>query len=161
MSLIRPSRSLSRSYRFDFDELVSIAENRDAKQRARRVVIAEVSTDDLPRGNEVIAVVCGDVDRRRQNVAELRASSTQSDREIRHDPLRLTRDVPNSDDVPGGVERTGARREDQTTRFMGDRSIGIRHVVTEIVRTDKLHGRPALHDISLAGRQQTCFASVR
>jgi hypothetical protein len=48
-------------HRLDLDELVGIAENRYAQQRARRVVVAEGIADDLPGSHQIRTGARGDV----------------------------------------------------------------------------------------------------
>jgi hypothetical protein len=79
--------------RFDFDQLISVAENSDTEQRARRVVIAEVTADDPPGSQEILLPLRRDVDRCLHDVFELGSSGTQGDPKVHHDLFRLACEI--------------------------------------------------------------------
>jgi hypothetical protein len=134
-----------RGDRFDLDELVSVAQNGYADERAGRVVIPETASYDLPGCDEILPSLRCDVDRRLHHVVEPSARSAESELEVRHDLLCLTRDVAGGHDVPCGVERASARGEDETRYSTCDSGIRIRDVVGEVLRADELDMRRSPH----------------
>ena len=74
---LRLERSVSHGNRFDLDKLIRKTENRDAKQCARRVVVAETARNFVPRHNEIIATAGGNEDRRFEHVTHRSAGLFQ------------------------------------------------------------------------------------
>jgi hypothetical protein len=96
---------------FYLDESVAVTEDGDPEQGAGHVVHTEVPTDHVPRRNEVVPVVAGDVDRSLDRAGEVGTGCRQRGPQVRHHPFGLPGRVTDRDGRAGLVERTGAGGE--------------------------------------------------
>src|SRR5438874_7617921 len=108
-SLLRPRRD-----RLDLDQLLGVAEERDAEQRARRS--AQPRRDDVPDADEVGPLLCDDVDRRLQQRLDADVDLGERREQVVDRSRRLRLAVAWRDDVAVLVERARARREYEAVR---------------------------------------------
>lgn len=118
---IHGHRGLNRRYGLHLDQLVVVAQRRDAQQSARRVVLAETVTHHLPRRDQVGLARRSHVHGGLDDVAELRAGLRERDLEVVHHLAGLTGEVTGCDGVALGVKRARARGEDQAIGLEGHR----------------------------------------
>jgi hypothetical protein len=99
--------------RLYFDELVGIAQDRNAKQRAGDVVVTKVSSYDLPDGQQVLTPLTGDVHSRFCYVGQVSAGGMKGSRQVGDDLLGLPGSVADRHGCAELVEGTSACCEDK------------------------------------------------
>jgi hypothetical protein len=111
--------------RLDLNQLVGIAEERDAGERTGRA--PELLGRDVPDTNKIAALLGDDVDRGLQQSVGAETSLREGGEQIRSCTFRLRLIVIRRDDVSRVVERTGARGEDNAMGLGGVlvRGVGI------------------------------------
>jgi len=119
-----------RGDRFDFDQLVAVAEHGNAQECARRVMIAEGGLDDLPGGDEIGLLGRGHEDGGLEHVGQRGA-------EVGHGQAGLGPDVADAHDLAVIVQRASPGGEDQRTGRGGGR-IRVRHPGVQAVTANQI-----------------------
>jgi hypothetical protein len=127
-------------HRLDLNELVGIAEDGHAQQRAWCVVVAEGIADDLPGSQQVGAGARGDVHGRLGHVGQPGTRRAKRHREVGHHLVSLGGDIAWRHDGAVGVKRAGAGSEHQPSGRR-HRGVCVRDGVGEGGATDQLDGR--------------------
>ena len=98
----------------DLDQLAWVAQDRNAEQRARHVVIGEDGGDLVPGGDQIAAVAAGDVDGGLEHVPDRHARLLQRGPQVGEGMAHLRGHVAGRGDVALLIDRAGARGADQT-----------------------------------------------
>lgn len=104
------SRTASASYgdRFDLDKLSLVAEDRDAEQGARRIMVTEPGTHHVPGGHEVSLLGARHIHGRPNHVSELGSGSLERYLQVVHHLVGLANNVTWRNDLIFGVDRARA-----------------------------------------------------
>jgi len=115
-------------HRLDLDELIGVAEQAHADQRAGHVVLREPPTDHVPRGNKVLTHGGDDEDPRAHDVGERGAGVGERLLEIVEADSRLVGVVARSGRGAISAERAGPGHEEETTTRRHGCCVGVGRV---------------------------------